>query len=97
MINRLNVVYLGRRTTARFPDHLFSLAMESMSANQDDLSRALERALGGCVYERHGEYSASFIARSFLIVLVSHGIRMPFGHRASLALITDTFIGKSTH
>ena len=48
MRNRLNVVFQGRRTTARFPDYLWRLALFGADFDDEALASYVRRRASPC-------------------------------------------------
>ena len=64
MRNRLNVIWLGKRTTARFPDYLWRLALVASGRDDETMAQKLREFLASCDM---AEKTASEIAQSYLV------------------------------
>lgn len=76
MRTRLNVVWQGRRTTARFPDYLWRFAMLATSKADITLHDEIQDYLSKCTGTNPDleKWSASDIVRDFLIRGVECGL-----------------------
>ena len=82
MRNRMNVIYLGKRTTARFPDYLWELAMDATCLSDSDLCEALRDFLA-----TNGDefFTASEVSIRFLTFKIRFILRNPCMSKASLS------------
>lgn len=72
MINRLNVVFRGSRTTARFPSHLWGLACVAASVDDDYLKSFILSEIS--LVDSSFRGSASDFVREFLISIISSNL-----------------------
>tara|TARA_R100000657_G_C4615265_1_gene67039 strand:- start:6 stop:311 length:306 start_codon:yes stop_codon:yes gene_type:complete len=76
MRNRLNVVWQGKRTTARFPSYLWRFAMFASGKNDAALHDEIQEYFSKCTGTdpQLEKWSASELARDFLIREVDAGL-----------------------
>jgi hypothetical protein len=78
MPSRLNVIFRGKRTTARFPGYLFDLAILATGFSESALCDALRFEISDPENDLYTQLSASDIAISFMRAEIKMQLKHPF-------------------
>ena len=70
MRNRLNVHWQGKRTTARFPEYLWQMAMVAMDLSDDALADDVQEHLARVDHRSIAHLSASDVVKDYLVIFI---------------------------